>query len=329
MIEWGQHEGGKAYGEKRDIPHGLGWVREGERIEGFLTHLSAEKGYSPNTLSAYRIDLDQFRGYLEGVAQGRRWVWEGVEKSDIISYIMHLKGQKEYASATVARKVAAIKSFFHYLVREGLIRDDPTATLDSPRVEKRLPRAISFQEVKRLLAQPAQRSDARGIRDHGILQLLYATGMRASELVSLTLDDVNLASASVRCFGKGSKERIIPIHAQAVEALREYLDKGRTTFLKDPKEGAFFLNQRGRKLTRQGLWLIVKGYVKEIGLGEAVTPHTLRHTFATHMLEGDADLINVQQLLGHANVSTTQVYTQVTRERLREVYDKAHPRAKE
>jgi integrase/recombinase XerD len=153
--------------------------------------------------------------------------------------------------------------------------------------------------------------------------------MRASELVSLTLDDVNLASASVRCFGKGSKERIIPIHAQAVEALREYLDKGRTTFLKDPKEGAFFLNQRGRKLTRQGLWLIVKGYVKEIGLGEAVTPHTLRHTFATHMLEGDADLINVQQLLGHANVSTTQVYTQVTSERLREVYDKAHPRAKE
>ncbi|HAL61526.1 MAG TPA: site-specific tyrosine recombinase XerD [Chloroflexi bacterium] len=302
-----------------------------ERIDNFLEHLSIEKGYSPNTLSAYRIDLTQFIDYLMALAQGRRWVWAGVEKPDIISYIMHLKEERQYASSTVARKVAAIKSFFHFLWREGHISDDPTAALDSPRVEKRLPRVISFGEVKSLLAQPGKEGGAKGLRDHALLHLLYATGMRASEVVSLNLDDLNLASASVRCWGKGSKERIIPIHAQAVEALREYMERGRREFLKpeNPGERALFLNQRGGRLTRQGLWLIVKGYVKEAGLPEGVTPHTLRHSFATHMLDGDADLINVQQLLGHASVSTTQIYTHVSSERLREVYDRSHPRAKD
>lgn len=306
-------------------------TRVRERIDDFLEHLSVEKGYSPHTLSAYETDLSQFLDYLMAQAQERRWVWAGVEKRDIISYIMHLKGERQYASSTVARKVAAIKSFFHFLWRDGHINDDPTAALDSPRVEKRLPRVISLEEVKSLLAQPSKGGDAKGLRDRALLHLLYATGMRASEVVALKLDDLNLASASARCWGKGSKERIIPIHPQAVEALREYVERGRREFLKpeNPGERALFLNQRGKRLTRQGLWLIVKGYVKEAGLPEGITPHTLRHSFATHMLEGDADLINVQQLLGHASVSTTQIYTHVSSERLREVYDRSHPRAKD
>ena len=301
-----------------------------ERVDNFLEHLSVEKGYSLNTLSAYKIDLTQFLDYLMALAEERRWVWAGVEKPDLVSYIRHLKEGRQYASSTVARKVAAIKSFFHFLWREGHISDDPTAALDSPRVEKRLPRVISFEEVKSLLAQPSKEGGVKGWRDRALLQLLYATGMRASEVVSLNLDDLNLASASVRCWGKGSKERIIPIHAQAVATLRDYVERGRREFLKPENAGerALFLNQRGRRLTRQGLWLIVKGYVKEAGLSEGVTPHTLRHSFATHMLDGDADLINVQQLLGHASVSTTQIYTHVSSERLREVYDKSHPRAK-
>ncbi|MBI3287166.1 MAG: site-specific tyrosine recombinase XerD [Chloroflexi bacterium] len=296
-------------------------------IQNFLSYVSAEKGYSANTRSAYAIDLEQFAEYL--LAQPRSiHDWAQVDKDAIVGFILHLKGDRQYASATVARKVAAIKSFFHFLWREGIIPDDPTATLDSPRVEKRLPRALTLEEVKRLLAEPAKQNNAKGLRDRALLELAYATGMRASELVALNLDDVSLASASVRCWGKGSKERIIPVHARAVRVLQEYLEKGRRQFLRNPAERALFLNQRGEGLTRQGLWLIIKGYVEQAGLSQKVTPHTLRHSFATHMLDGDADLINVQQLLGHANVSTTQIYTHVTTERLREVYDQSHPRAK-
>jgi integrase/recombinase XerD len=293
-------------------------------VKDFLEHLSAERGYSPNTISAYAIDLSQFQDFLAN----RLYDWRRVRKDDIAQYIISLKGDRQYSSATVARKVAAIKSFFHFLWKEGYIADDPTSTLDSPRVEKRLPRALSLEDVKRLLEEPAKNKDAKGLRDRALLELAYATGMRASELVSLDLDDVNLASGCVRCLGKGSKERVIPMYARAVEALRDYIDEGRRIFLKKTGERAVFLNARGQRLTRQGLWLIVKGYVEDAGLSHLVTPHTLRHSFATHMLSGDADLINVQQLLGHASVSTTQIYTQVTSERLREVYDQAHPRAR-
>ncbi len=259
-------------------------------------------------------------GYEEG--------WGRVGKDDILSYILHLKHERGYVAATVARKVAAIKSLFHFLWRDGVIAEDPTATLESPRVEKRLPRAISQSAVLRLLAEPAKGETPKAARDSALLELAYATGMRASEIVSLDVDDVNLPSGSIRCFGKGSKERIIPIYPRAADALRRYLEQARRGFLKNPGERALFLNQRGRRLTRQGLWLIIKSYAEDAGLPDTVTPHTLRHSFATHMLDGDADLINVQQLLGHANVSTTQVYTQVTTERLHEAFEKAHPRAR-
>lgn len=300
-----------------------------ERIDDFLTFLSAERGCSENTISAYRGDLSQFREFLR-----RRYgildqdPWHTVQRDDILSYIMYLKGDREYAAATAARKIAAIRSFFHFLVAEGVIMDDPTATLDSLRVRKHLPKPISVEEVNRLLAEPGKSSSHKGLRDRAILELLYATGMRVSELISLKVDDVDLASASVRCWGKGFKERVIPMHPQAVAALRDYLEKARAHLVKDADERTLFLNMRGRPLTRQGLWLIFKQYVERAGLPSDVTPHTLRHSFATHMLDRNADLINVQKLLGHTSISTTQVYTHVSRERLREVYDESHPRAK-
>jgi len=299
-----------------------------KKIEEFLTSLEVEKGYSENTRVAYKNDLGQFLHYLKSQAEPRVDNWSEITRDHLVAYILHLKTDRQYVSTTVARKVAAIKSFFHFLVAEGFIKDDPTATLDSPRVKKYLPRAISQEDVEKLLEAPSKRDTPRSLRDRAILELLYATGMRVSELVALNVGDVDLASASARCFGKGGRERVIPIYERAVQALETYLNNGRIHLLRDPEQKALFLNQRGLRLTRQGLWLIVKGYVKEAGLTVPVTPHTLRHSFATHMLRGGADLRNVQELLGHANIATTQVYTQVSNERLREVYDEAHPRAK-
>lgn len=299
-----------------------------KRLEEYLTSLEIEKGYSENTRVAYKNDLHQFLNFLETQADPKVKSWNEVKKEHLVAYILNLKKEREYASTTVARKVAAIKSFFHFLVADGLIRDDPTATLDSPRVKKYLPRAISQEDVEKLLEAASKTDTPRALRDRTILELLYATGMRVSELVALNVGDVDLASASVRCFGKGGRERVIPIYERAAQAIDEYLNKGRIHLLRDSAQKALFLNQRGQRLTRQGLWLIVKGYVKEAGIQAQVTPHTLRHSFATHMLRGGADLRDVQELLGHANIATTQVYTQVSNERLREVYDEAHPRAK-
>jgi integrase/recombinase XerD len=295
-----------------------------DAIEAFLQFLELEKGYSGNTLAAYRNDLEQFAQAMEeeGISS-----WEQVNQDVIIDYIMSLR-EREYASSTVARKIAALKSFFHFLAAEEIISDDPTLNLDSPKVKKRLPVTLSYEEVERLLDAP-KGSSPKAIRDKALLELLYATGMRVTELVSLDLEDINLASATVRVRqGKGSKERIIPIHSRAVEALREYLAKARRMLLKSPEERALFLNHRGERLTRQGLWLIIKQYVREAGIKTEVTPHTLRHSFATHLLNGKADLRHVQELLGHANISTTQIYTHISSERLREIYDESHPRAK-
>ncbi len=299
-----------------------------ENIEDFLNFLSLEKGSPQNTLIAYRNDLTQLARYLDNQETFEVKSWDDVDKDMIIAYILHLK-EREYAASTVARKVAATKSFFHFLVTEELIGDDPTATLDSPKVKKQLPRAISTEDVERLLAEPAEGSTPKALRDKAMLELMYATGMRATELVELDIDDVNLPSNSVRVIGKGDKERIIPIHSRAVRAIETYLRKGRLQLLKDTDEKALFLNLRGRRLTRQGLWLIIKHYVEQAGLDPDITPHTLRHSFATHMLEsGEATLVDVQQFLGHANISTTQIYTRVTSKHKRQVYDKAHPRAK-
>ncbi|MGC9334785.1 MAG: site-specific tyrosine recombinase/integron integrase, partial [Anaerolineae bacterium] len=277
-----------------------------KQIQQFLDFIVEEKGYSSNTLAAYSNDLSQFMEYLEP----RVGSWEGVDRETIVDYIMIMKADQEYASSTVARKVAAIKSFFHYLVDRGVLEDDPTATLDSPKVRKRLPKAIATNELERLLAEPAQDESPKSLRDRALLELLYATGLRVTELVSLDVDDVNLASATLRVVRPRDKsERIVPIHERAIAPVREYLERGRIQLLRDPEVEALFLNHRGNRLTRQGLWLIVKHYVHEVGITEEVTPHTLRHTFATHLVDNKADLEYVQELLGHANISTTQVYT--------------------
>jgi integrase/recombinase XerD len=282
-----------------------------EKIQEFLDYITAEKGYSQNTLAAYRNDLFQFLQFLGG----RVAAWEQVSRETIIDYIMSMKGEREYASSTVARKVAAIKSFFHYLVNRGELEDDPTATLDSPKVRKRLPKAISPENMERLLAEPGRDQSAKGLRDRALLEVLYATGLRVTELVSLDVDDINLASATVRVIRpKDKRERLVPIHQRAIEPVQEYLERGRIQLLRDPEEAALFLNHRGQRLTRQGLWLIVKHYVREVGIRDEVTPHTLRHTFAAHLLDKKADLEYVQELLGHANISTTQVYVQAGRE---------------
>lgn len=284
-----------------------------EQIEQFLEHLKVQKHYSGNTLSAYRNDLYQFLAYLEGRASD----WGQVRHDTLIDYIMTMKGSQEYAAATVARKVAAVKSFYHHLAQSGILKDDPTAALDSPRVNKRPPRALSVDDVEALLEHPAHDSSAKGLRDRALLELLYATGLRVSEVVALNVDDLNLASATVHVVrNRGRRERIIPIHDRAIEPLQLYLQRGRLQLLHNRDETALFLNHRGDRLTRQGLWLIVKHHVRAIGIEEEVTPHTLRHTCAAHLLSNKADVQQVQQILGHANISTTQAYTHARMEEM-------------
>jgi integrase/recombinase XerD len=292
----------------------------------FLSFLSAEKGASSNTVAAYRNDLQQLATYIKPKDGSNGW--DKVDRMLIQDFILDLKNRK-YAETTVARKVAAIRSFFAFLESEGMISGNPTEGLASPRVGKMLPKAISPNEVDELLEQPCKRSTPEARRDRAMLELLYATGMRVTELVSLDLGNLNLDSenAYVRCFGKGAKERVIPIHEQATEAIQEYLEEARPLLVRNKNEKALFVNRRGERLTRQGFWLILKGYARAANLRENVTPHTLRHSFATHMLRGGMPLRHVQEMLGHANISTTQVYTHLTTEHVREVYEKAHPRA--
>ena len=294
-------------------------------IQEFLDYLTAERGSSGNTVSAYHNDLTQLNELMVGRNKSD---WADVTRDDLIEYILWLK-EREYASATVARKVAAMKSFFSFLLRTGSIEDNPAEELDSPKVKKQLPQTLTPEEVDLLLAQPAKAGDTpKALRDTAILEMLYATGMRVSEIASVSLDDLDLQAGTVRCLGKGSKERMMPLYAEATKAVLVYLDRGRSRLLGANKaERTVFLNPRGEGLTRQGLWLIIKGYAKQLGLEDRVTPHTLRHSFATHMLNGGAGLREVQRLLGHANISTTQVYTHVSQDRLRQVYDDAHPRA--
>jgi integrase/recombinase XerD len=292
----------------------------------FLDFLSAEKGASSNTIAAYRNDLEQLANYLKASGDGSRW--EKVDRLIIQDFILNLK-QRKYAETTVARKVAAIRSFFGFLAAEGILADNPTEGLASPRVGKMLPKAITPNEVDELLEQPCKRATPEAKRDRAMLELLYATGMRVTELVSLDLANVSVDGKNpfVRCTGKGAKERVIPIHEQATEAVAEYVAEARPLMVRNKNEKALFVNRRGERLTRQGFWLILKGYAKAANLRDDVTPHTLRHSFATHMLRGGMPLRHVQEMLGHANISTTQVYTHLATEHVREVYEKAHPRA--
>jgi len=300
-----------------------------DRIGHFLNFLSAEKGASDNTIAAYKNDLSQFQTYLGTIKlNGASVEWGKVNKDVIVSYVQELKGRR-YAEASVARKVAAVKSFFQFLQAERTISGNPTESLESPRVGKTLPKTLTVQQVDELLEQPAKRKTPEALRDHAMLELLYATGLRVTELVSLDLESLSLepGDARARCLGKGAKERSVPIHEQAYRTLASYLNDGRSKLVKNKPEPALFVNRRGDRLTRQGFWLILKQYAKDAGIPPPVTPHSLRHSFATHMLRGGAPLREVQEMLGHANISTTQVYTQITDEHVRRVYEAAHPRA--
>lgn len=288
-----------------------------DRIQGFLDFLKIEKGYADNTIAAYQNDLNQFYQHLHA-GDSNLADWAKVKKKSVIAYIDALKNGGEYASSTVARKVAAIKSFFHFLVAEGDLSEDPTVALEPPKVKKRLPKAISPTEIERLLHAPTGQTGPKAQRDLALLEMLYASGMRVTELVSLNVADIDFAgqNSKVRVKGKRSnaKEREIPIIGDALKVLKTYVENGREQLLQDPNEGAVFLNNRGQRLTRQGLWLIIKYYVDAVGISAEVTPHTLRHSFAAHKLSQGKSLQDIQKLLGHANISTTQVYTHLNQE---------------
>jgi integrase/recombinase XerD len=283
-----------------------------EQIFAFLDYLKDEYNYSENTIAAYKNDLSQFHRYFQGRDAGAT-AWRDVSAKQVGDYVRYMKEQP-YASSSVARKVAAIKSFFHYLFARDLISEDPTTQIDSPKVKKRLPRTLSAGDVNNLLAAPARTRNPKTLRDLALLHLLYATGMRVTEVVSLQVSDVDIDEAVLYCPGKDGQVRRLPFDAETQEILLDYLEHGRPHLTKDESEPALFLNHRGRQLTRQGLWLIIKAYAREAQLSADVTPHTLRHSFAAHKLESGADLQRVQQLLGHANISTTQVYAQITEE---------------
>ncbi len=301
-----------------------------EDIESFLNYLTVEKGFSGNTIEAYRNDLTQLLEFAEKETLKKSIIpaWDNFSRQSMLSYVLNLK-ERNYAVTTVARKVAAAKSFFGFMVSEGKLREDPTENVSSPKVGKPLPDALSISQVRKLIEQPAKSTTPDARRDRAMLELLYASGMRVIELISLNLGDVDVNNCFVRCFGKGSKERMVPIYPQAAKIVDEYIKEVRPLWAHRESEKALFLNQRGERLTRQGLWQILKNYAREAGLDKQVTPHTLRHSFATHMLSGGADLRSVQELLGHANISTTQIYTHLTSEHVRNTYEKAHPRAKQ
>ncbi|HEY0606352.1 MAG TPA: tyrosine recombinase [Herpetosiphonaceae bacterium] len=278
-----------------------------DQLDQFLAHLASERKLSANTTSAYRTDLEQFISF---VADRGHNAWHSLQRDDVIAFLIFLK-ERRYATSTLARRTAAVKSFCDFLVRSKVIEADPTADLDSPRVDRTPPLAISVVQVDELLELPLRSSGPEALRDKAMLELLYSTGMRVSELVALDLADVNLEAECVRCSGR-NKERQLPISVSTVTALEEYLDIARPQLARGSRhvDSALFLNHRGKRLTRQGFWLILKRYAKDLDIHD-LTPHTLRHSFATHMLANGADLRSVQQLLGHASISTTQIYQQV------------------
>ncbi|MGE5599099.1 MAG: site-specific tyrosine recombinase XerD [Bacteroidota bacterium] len=292
-------------------------------LQDFLHYLTVERGLATNTIESYGRDLRQYLTYLAEKKHGLELAQ--TTQATVVGYLLHLQA-KGRATATLSRSLAAIKAFYHFLARERIIERDPTINLDAPRQEKRLPRILSVDEVTHLLEQPDLKTPG-GIRDRAMLELLYATGLRVSELVSLTIEDINLEEGYVRCLGKGAKERIVPLGATAAKYLAFYLNHARKFLAASPGENILFLNHHGNRLTRQGFWKIIKKHADQIQIGREITPHTLRHSFATHLLENGADLRSVQEMLGHADISTTQIYTQLTKGKLREVYDRTHPRA--
>lgn len=280
-------------------------------LQTFLVFLKSEYRYSDNTVAAYRNDLTQFYEFLQNGLNQTLDDWSEVSSEIIDAYIFDLRNRKKpYAPSSIARKVAAVKSFFNYLHARNMIPSNPTEEIDSPKVEKRLPKTLAAKEIEELLQAPVQGNTPKHLRDTALLNMLYATGMRVSEVVFLQMEDVDLERARLLITvreGEG-RSREVPLSKEMHRILEVYLTEGRPYLVKDPHETALFLNHRGQQLTRQGLWLIIKSYAREADLSSEVTPHTLRHSFAAHKLDSGSDLEEVQKLLGHANISTTQIY---------------------
>lgn len=284
----------------------------------FLDYLLLERGLAENTLRAYRRDLDDYLAFLTRAGLG-------LEAGEAVpSYLRDLQ-TRGCAPATRARRLSCLRRFYRFLASEGLVGADPTAAVPSPRRGLKLPRVLTVGEVDRLLTQP-RTSTPTGLRDRAMLELLYATGLRVSELVELKVADVNVAQGYVRCLGKGQRERVVPFGSMAARYLRAYLTEVRPRLVAR-RSPYLFVNRRGRPLSRQAMWKLIKKYARRAGIDKTIGPHVLRHSFATHLLENGADLRTVQELLGHADISTTQIYTHVSAAHLREVYARAHPRA--
>jgi integrase/recombinase XerD len=293
-------------------------------IAGFLDYLRVERGLAANTVEAYARDLTKFSRFLET----KRWGPEQAGPAGIREFLSVLNRQR-LGSRTIARQIVALRHFYRYLRREDFIASNPTENLESPRIWSVLPKYLSPEDIEALLAQP-EVDDPLGIRDRAILEMLYGTGLRVSELISLRMPDVHLEAGYVRALGKGNKERIVPAGQMAVAAVEKYLSGPRAKLLgprTSAAAGYLFISRRGGKLTRQAVWLLLSRYGRMAGLRQRITPHLLRHSFATHLLARGADLRSLQMMLGHADVSTTQIYTHVVTERLQEIYQRYHPRA--
>ena len=290
------------------------------QLKYFFRFLEEEKKLSENTLQSYKRDLKQFKRYLEdyGIHYNR------VKEEDIQSYIAELEEQGKKASS-ISRCIASIRSFYQFVVRNKKVKVDPTMNIQSPKIEKRVPSVLTSKEVELLLDQPKD-VDLKGIRDKAMLEFAYATGMRVTEIISLNVEDVNLEEGFVTC-KTGSKQRIIPLGTMSLNALKEYVEEARGILVKNEKETALFVNVNGGRLTRQGFWKIIKYYKEQAHITKDITPHVLRHSFATHLLQNGADLKAIQVMLGHSDISSTQVYMQFQEEGLKNVYKKAHPRA--
>ena len=289
-------------------------------VAAYQRYLETEKHASANTISSYVRDLKQFASY----AEERQLQVDTISKEQISTYLDYLAGQGK-SPATVSRSLASIKGFFGYLCIKSVISENPAAHITAAKAEKKLPQVLTGKEVERLLAQP-KCTDMKGYRDKAMLELLYATGIRVTELISLNVTDINLTGSFIRCESKG-KERIIPLYPAAVDALSVYIQNIRPKMIADIDEKALFVNVSGDRMSRQGFWKIVKSYQEKAHIDKDITPHTLRHSFATHLLENGADLRSIQEMMGHSDISSTQVYAQLVKQHLKTVYNKSHPKA--
>lgn len=302
-----------------------------DHIKQFLQHLVVEKNFSQNTLDAYRSDLVQFHEFVGtkiGTGDDSDSIYPKIDTQLLHDYMVDLQENRGYANTTTARKIASVKSFFSFLMLTGEIIQDPSSAIGSPRIGRSLPKYLSEEDMVKLLDESAKAGTPESIRDTNILELLYATGLRVTELVSLNVSDVDFTEMYIRCWGKGNKERIVYLHEKAADGLKGYVEGARRVLLgTKSKETGLFVSHRGERLTRQWVWNILKNYSKKAGIEQDITPHTLRHSFATHLLQNGAPLRHVQELLGHSSISTTQIYTHLTNQHLRREYQKSHPRA--